>query len=494
LRSGIRDLSRGLQSAIREIGMLSPIQSSDRANEFLFLAVLAALGLGCAAGLYLAIAQIPLHVVLDPNEGWNAYFAQAAATHGALYPAPPSLMVNNYPPLSFLIFRGAGVTDFVIAGRMISLIGFLAITVLILEIAGTAGSGRREAVFAALFLSALILLGSDYVGMDDPQLFGHAIDLAALRLVLTRERLDWPVALAALQFVIAGLIKHNLFVLPLATAVWLYFHDRRAATTFVAIGAGLALLSLVWFRFTFGSDLLAHLDSPRTYSLASAANAIWSWLGFALVPVIGLVLLVVLDRKNPFVQLVALWAGIGIVVGGAFSGGAGVDVNAMFDADIALALSSALLLTRLSQRGRTFEGLAAAALVTPLAIALSLAASPDWLTRDFWLRPGADDAETAGRNIAFLESHPGPALCESLSLCYWAGKKAEVDVFNLGEAYKTGARSDNALVRLLEDKHYAVVQFETPNAFPLTARVRGAVLANYRIDHIDDDGIFLVRK
>jgi hypothetical protein len=38
------------------------------------------------------------------------------------------------------------------------------------------------------------------------------------------------------------------------------------------------------------------------------------------------------------------------------------------------------------------------------------------------------------------------------------------------------------------------VQFETPNAFPLTARVRGAVLANYRVHHIDDNGIFLVRR
>ena len=31
---------------------------------------------------------------------------------------------------------------------------------------------------------------------------------------------------------------------------------------------------------------------------------------------------------------------------------------------------------------------------------------------------------------------PGPALCEMLSLCYWAGKRAEVDVFNLGQAYR----------------------------------------------------------
>ncbi len=466
---------------------------APRANEILFLAVLVALGVGCALGLYLVIAQIPLHILIDPNEGWNAYHAQAVATHGALYPGPPSLMVNNYPPLSFLLI-GCGGMDFIVLGRLISLAAFLILALLTALVAFETGSSARSAGFAALLLASLLLLGSDYVGMNDPQLLGHAIDLAGLHLFLTRKRTLVTIALTALVFVVAGFVKHNLFVLPLALATWLFFHDRRSAVRFVAIGVGLAVLGLILFRLAYGVSLLAVLETPRTYTVSAAAGAIGSWLALASVPLAGLVLLGVLEGGNPYVRLMALWAGIGVVVGAAFSGGAGVDVNAMFDAEIALGIASGLLLTRLRTRPLALDGLAALVYAAPFALTLYLAATPDWLTRDFWLRPGADDAETAQNNIAFLRAHKGPALCEELSLCYWAGKKAEVDVFNIGEAFKTGALSDDLLVSLLKDKYYAAIQFDSLEPFALTKRVHDVLLANYRVAHTDDNGVFLVPR
>jgi len=45
---------------------------------------------------------------LDPNEGWNAYFADAAIHGGVLYPAADALITNNYPPLSFYLVGAAG--------------------------------------------------------------------------------------------------------------------------------------------------------------------------------------------------------------------------------------------------------------------------------------------------------------------------------------------------------------------------------------------------
>jgi hypothetical protein len=44
------------------------------------------------AGFPIEIAQ---------NEGWNAYHADAAMGAAALYPPTDTLIVNNYPPLSF---------------------------------------------------------------------------------------------------------------------------------------------------------------------------------------------------------------------------------------------------------------------------------------------------------------------------------------------------------------------------------------------------------
>src|SRR5215469_14305598 len=43
--------------------------------------------------------QFPMEIA--ENEGWNAYFADAVASGGVLYPPTDTLIVNNYPPLSF---------------------------------------------------------------------------------------------------------------------------------------------------------------------------------------------------------------------------------------------------------------------------------------------------------------------------------------------------------------------------------------------------------
>ena len=79
--------------------------------------------------------MIPAHVPLDPNEGWNAAHAMAAQ----LYPLPGSLMVNNYPPLSFWLVRALTALsgDAIVAGRVIAMAGFL------LACAGIAAAVRR---------------------------------------------------------------------------------------------------------------------------------------------------------------------------------------------------------------------------------------------------------------------------------------------------------------------------------------------------------------
>jgi hypothetical protein len=76
------------------------------------------------------------------------------------------------------------------------------------------------------------------------------------------------------------------------------------------------------------------------------------------------------------------------------------------------------------------------------------------------------------------------------SLCYWAGKPFAVDVFNIEQAYVTGARSDAPLVRAIAARRYAAVQLEELSPFPLTQNIRRALFANYRIVRKDDDRVF----
>ncbi|HEY4639365.1 MAG TPA: hypothetical protein VIG87_05540 [Candidatus Udaeobacter sp.] len=65
-----------------------------------------------------------LNVEIQPNEGWNAYFVDAATGKMPLYPSADKLITNNYPPLSFYIVALVGwfIGDPVLAGRLLSLI------------------------------------------------------------------------------------------------------------------------------------------------------------------------------------------------------------------------------------------------------------------------------------------------------------------------------------------------------------------------------------
>jgi hypothetical protein len=279
----------------------------------------------------------------------------------------------------------------------------------------------------------------------------------------------------------AGLfVKHNLVALPLAAALWLLLHDRRAASRFVLAGIGSGAAGLILFRLLFGSDLLAALASPRLYTFANFADVSWRFLLWAAAAAEFSVWLAIRQRRDPWVQFAALYGVIALAIGLAFSAGDGVDANIFFDAAIALGLTAGLIQQRFSAYGR---GLAGMAIVVPLILFLW----SHW-SDDNFAYTGAFRAQ-APRDIAFLQS--GPALCEQLSLCYWAGEKNPVDVFNLGEAIITGNRSDMPLVELLESRHFRAVQFDSMDSFALGPNVRAALLKNYRIDHEDDNGVFL---
>ena len=93
-----------------------------------------------------------------------------------------------------------------------------------------------------------------------------------------------------------------------------------------------------------------------------------------------------------------------------------------------------------------------------------------------------------------LRLHPGPALCEDLTLCYWAFKGQPVDVFNLSQAIATGARSDADLAKMLETQHFASIALSSMTPFALGPHLRGILMARYRISRDDDNGVFLERR
>jgi hypothetical protein len=417
----------------------------------------------CLLGLAYAASHVFLHAPLDPNEGWNAYHTAAAMSGAPLY--PQGWFTNNYPPLSFYLV-GLMPGDHIFAGRIVSLLSLLFVAWAIMDAARRMGASTQSALFAALWFVAGMLVFTDYVAMDDPQLLGHAIMMAGL-LLLLRDR---PVA-AALAMAAALFVKHNLVALPIASALWLAWSNRRAAVAFAVTGGAAGLAGLLLFHAVYGRGLPDVLNSPRTYSFALLTSGVAHFMAWSF----GGLFVATTSRDN----LVRIYVVSASVFGALFSGGAGVDMNAWFEAAIAISLGVALGFERLGLDMLSWRLAAAALALLPLTLGLFFG--------DRW-----DPPVDATPDIAFLKSRDGPALCEELSLCYWAGKRAEVDVFNLGQRYATGAESDAALVRAIDTGYFAAAQMDSLD--DLTPRVKQAFQRAYRVDHEDDNGTFLVRR
>jgi hypothetical protein len=460
--------------------MMIPRALPNTLSDILFKLVLMALAFAAASLLLRDALAVGAHVPLDPNEGWNAYLAHAAVTGAPLY--PQGLMINNYPPLSFYIVGALGsiTGDPIIAGRLVSLISFFALTGGVIVILREMGANVLSSLFASLFLATSLLAASDYVAMDDPQLLGHALQLTGLSLLLQARR---EVFAAALLMAAGLFVKHNLLALPLAASLWLLWQDRPEAIRFALAGLGFCLAGLAVTRLFLGVNLIAALASPRHWAAGNffgGAKQFLSWAGAALIVAGGLAW-----RRYRSGRLVVLYTAIALVLGSLFAFGDGVDTNVFFDAAIALALSTGLALIHLPKR---WVGLMAFFAAAPLALYLAKHhAEADFPHTEAFAREAPLD-------IGFLRVHPGPALCQDLTLCYWAGKEEPVDVFNLSQAFASGARSDSDLAHLLETQYFASIAVSSMTQFLLGPHLKSMLMAHYRVAHEDDNGVFLERR
>jgi hypothetical protein len=260
--------------------------------------------------------------------------------------------------------------------------------------------------------------------------------------------------------------------LPLAASIWLLWRDRRAGLQFLLYGGAGAGLGLLLFHQLYGTGLLPLLSSARLASWANVRHAA-SQLWWAILP-----LGILAAAKHPWKDFCRIYAIGSLTIGLIFSAGDGVDTNAFFDLAIACCLAVGLEVEH--GRNPAFAALCAAPL--PLFLALHFHDNNFFFTRDF-------RAQSA-RDIAFLKSRSGPALCDQLSLCLWAGKGAQVDVFNAGEQIKTGARTPSALASMIAAQRFAVVQLQDLDA--MGPVVHTALTENYRLHHSDDNGDFLI--
>jgi len=449
------------------------------------------------------VRTIPLRVSLDANEGWNAYQAVAAFS-GNLYPHPPALFFNNYPPLSFYLVFGVSrwIGDPIVAGRVIACIAFGALAVLAGIAARRMQCTAGEAAFAAVLFVAATLSLSHYVGIDDPQFLGQAVATAGLPLVLAEPRTRRRLWLTAALMSAGIFIKHNIVALPIACVAWLWMHDRAAAIRLVAAGACFAIVGLTLCMWAFGAGFAEGLATPRGYAIAETARAFGRWIVRMPVFVAALVLLLRRFPHDRHVAFCAWYAFISSVTGLMLLGGDGVDWNVMFESNWAWCVTAAVALNRLTlsapsavvaiNRDRSRAGLAVAFTLLPL-VAATLA------VRRASIEPSSSLASRMARapafedDIAFVASRGGPALCEELALCFWAGKPAGVDLLNLAQQGRRAAPSIHELIRLIDQRRFGVVQIGLERS-RLDPAAREVLRQSYVIARMGPAGILFVPR
>lgn len=450
-----------------------------------------ALALLCALALARLVLRVPVAVPLDPNEGWNAYHAAAAMAGDDLYPRAATLYFDNYPPLSFYAVGALSVLthDAIAAGRALSILSFLWTVAALGCAARGLGASRAHAAFACAFGAAVFLRYSHYVGIDDPQLFGHAVAATGMAALLRRPESRRAAIACGALCACALFVKPNLVALPLAMALWLALRHRRVLAHYVVSGTLAACVLLALCSVVYGSDFLTHLVSPRLYSASDALAAGLKWLAKTAAFFVPLAV-VALRARDDAITWSVVYAAVSTALGLYFIGGSGVDQNVFFDVYLALALSSAVVLHH--ARDGTTAAAALACYLAPLAISLVLQSQPAWRDADYWIAPERRAASEFADAVAFVAGRRGPAACEEQSLCYRAGKPRAVDFVNLVQYVAKGAVDEDLLLSKIRARQFGVVQL-LADAAPESALGRSLQEA-YVVGRRDAWGVYYVPR
>jgi hypothetical protein len=389
-------------------------------------------------------ALFPLEI--DLKEPWNAYHSDAVLGHGALYPELTRLVANNYPPLWYYLtgaFACFGF-DVILIGRLLSLVAAAALSATIMLCIRCFKAGWPAAILGGSFFLGLLLRYADwYVGMNDPNLPALAIMMIGLLWFLRlgpRQGAEGPFVV----MVVAGFFKHSLLA---TSATALYLLARRnhwLAMRAIVVAGFVAAAGIFVFTAVYGRSFLEQMFFyPREVLFERAWDSLGR-LGSAMPALLVWSIWAWHDRKSEAVCFTAMFLAFAFAAYLLQKLGAGTDVNAQFEFNVALAIGVGLAFDRI-EIVPIFWGLGIEArrFAVLSLLSLSLLAAPG-LEPYFLLLSPAYRAQFS-RNVEVMRSEvqriaaiPGAVWCSIDTVCRAAGKPFTIDVFFVGQKGATG--------------------------------------------------------
>ena len=466
-----------------------------RQNLWLWLAMPAFILLA-APSYWFYLDRLGRTLLETHNEGWVAYFADRAISGPVLYPQQPSLILNNYPPLSFYLIGGLGrlLGNTILAGRILSLVALAVLAMCLALLVRPRNRSMAPGLFAGVFFLAFFAVyPGGRIGLNDPELLAHAIMAVAL-VVLNRFGATLPGAIAAAGVMaLAGLTKHNLIAIPLGVLLWAALSGwivlRRWLVAMLIAGISAAvLLWLVW-----GPALFASLLVPRELSLMQGITDTRHWLDLASLPLFIVVAAWIGRRWDIADRLPFIVVAMGVAEIVLFSAGIGVNSNIAYDLVFALSWALGMICAR-AESGRV-SLVVAGGLVLHLLLAMPM----EPLRVMAGMAP-AKSTEERGivSDLGWLRQHPGRTICMDLALCYYAGRDFEYDRFNLGQLFSLGRRDPKPLFDAIAAQTYAVIELDqevvqrSRSGYP--ANLLRVIQDNYTNGRETADRVFLLPK
>jgi hypothetical protein len=445
---------------------MTPLQSRAQATEKLSAGAhivvarnaiyVAVFGLLAAYFLAWPVWRSQFLIEIWLTEGWNAYFQDAAAVGGRLYPEASSLTVNNYPPLSFYFvgLLGQILGDNLFVGRGVSLAGLMAVAVEIFLCARMVSGGRAGPMIGALWYVAIMAHNSSiYVGANDPQLAGEAIMGAGLVFMLARDRAGKSATPALLLMVVGGFWKHNMIGIPLTAVAWLFLNHGKQAIRPVAVSAIAAAAGLIVCGAIFGREFFENLLAERKYGLghvvANIGHLQWSAPAFIIWAIWASTNRSAAARFTKLHVSISLFACLLQWLGDAVFG------NAEFDLILALGIATGVTFEGIESTAFTRRSIAQAAMVAVLAVRLVASArqEPMRMLVDPHFRSGIYALERSVRADADrVADLPGDVYCTNKIVCRLAGKPFVADDFKVEQMTATRAIAQAQLDQILRSQ------------------------------------------
>lgn len=430
----------------------------------------AAIVLGALATFITPFSMLFRQIPRNYNEGWNAFWADAATHGGALYSSAENLVANNYPPLSFFIVGHFGqlIGDNIFAGRLVSLASLATLIVAACLWLRATGSPRLVALGGgALILAAFSFYGRSYIGINDPQMLAHAFMLCGLAALWWFDFSVPAIVAAAVLMLLGGFTKHLLIPLPVAVTLWLAIYRRQSLIpwlTCFAIGLPLGFWLILKSYPQFLDELLGARMYSGHQSVSATLHAILRFLPLLVIGAIPVIKALRSRSVAPRTTFVLLYLVLSLLVGAYAAGGEGVVRNAFFDLLIASGLCAALGLEWLwneDRRPRIFRLSTAPALMALFGVTMTVHAATT-LPQTMRSLRNMDSLERDSQlMIARINQlGQGHAACEMLALCYWAREPFTLDFFNYGQKLRTGTLSVGSCEAMLARGEFPVLQME----------------------------------